>query len=68
MAPELIVAAEARRYGWNRQQTRVHLSHWCPTFTEAEIDRELDKIYNHCVEKVLRNGATSAPVEAGRQP
>ena len=30
MAPELIVAAEARRYGWSRQQTRLHLLLRCP--------------------------------------
>jgi hypothetical protein len=46
MAPELIIAVEAKLFGWTRSQTRVHLLVRCPELTVAEIDRQLANIYD----------------------
>jgi hypothetical protein len=44
MPPELFVAAEARRHGWNRWEIQLQLLVHCPTWTVAEVEREVAKI------------------------
>ena len=46
MVPELI-AAEARRRGWDRQEARRKLVVDFPMLTVAEIDEVLDTVYGH---------------------